>query len=1730
MSKVFVPEGFLNNTTVDSSTSGNSQTIKSNVYVPEGFLESFETEPSTIDKFKYGVAQETMLLGDIYRLSVAGVNSIGPTTFEEEREKIEEARRQKILEQFPWAKGGKYDNDSAVWGGRTATMLADPVYLLMPWGRAAQAGKLIGKGGAALAGLGAGVGATDISVREFARTGEVTPTNIAYGAGAGAVLSPAAMGVQKLAGAGLNKIFPNLFKSENTRKAINETLDNSFQNKYNLNASQLDNVKNIAQNKSVVSAHQKIAENDSLYQNFILPQQKLLDAIKNISTDLSKGFGQPLTKQMVKEIVSEIPNGANIKFKALGNKTIVTASKAQLNTASKKVKEEIRSNISKFLKDEARANSNLQIEIIKQMHKNGGLTSAVARALAVNFTKPALGAGGGAVFGTLFTDSDEGFYKFVAGGAAVGMTHRVLMRGGIRGIPKPTQISFANVMKKEYWTNLDRKLRIFTSTTQQSKLSARGPITEEFANLTFARPADTVRLDWLGRVAKNADESIGLIGSGNSIEELADRRFAQFVRKAYEDVVGGSDSNLQIQALNIVRGDKASKYSQEAQDLAGRVKGYLDEFKEYYRGVGFKEKEILDNYFPRKFDFRKINQSEESREEFLGVVTKVFQNMTKNASKKNPVLIGYTEKGKEKFVKTKLSKAKAREKAEKYFSSIKKTYDNPIIDFDGQTNQLNVNKLNLPISDHIKYERILKGSFDDVEKLLTPYLVNDIGDVLADLARTSVKSVEFARKFGTDGAGLKTFLLRLRTQYKEEGFVETKGYFSPDHKADVDAIKNAINSYFGRYGKQGGPTARHIGAVLSTLANFNMMDKVTIANLGDLIQPFQNSRFFLSALQGMGQNVSKQLATKHTQVAQAANRNAYFTADGASSPFTLSNRQPGNFMSILGKGNDAFFKIIGLEALTNLARRYAYNVGAIDSHKTAQRFVNKFKGDTLNINNIRDNSLLADVNHLIKTGVISVDSNSNVRNLSDVIAFGRAKNLTDAMNNNSSRTIIDRVGNKAANRDAIIPQVGNRLLFTQHRDPMIRMLGQFSSWAMAKSAQTNAMIGRIENAELRTAIGMLGALAIFGGVQDIREFVKTGELNTIQELEEEPDKWLAFAGNMSGNLGWLPTTAVNQLAGYGSSRPVEFFPAMSIASNIADGFAGAIGGILNKEDYDRALRNFYEVLPAPTVRAILDRAGVPLAVYKKGYNVDRAIRKNPLTITTFFNKGGAVSQARKLFSEGDVVQQTVEPSDYQYDLKTEPDTNVYDKEELNTLINEGPKIVPKKKPVLNTVSANQVYNYLINEKKLDKNKSLGIVANIYGESNFRMDADEAGDGSKGIGLFQHTFPTRKEGLLKTVPDYKTNWKGQIDYALSENEAKGYLNTDFKTAEDAAQYFMVNNLRPAEEVREGRTKKHNEYLKSFEDKLNFRYGGYAAMRRAMTSNRAYSTNRERYRATVNQNTNKNIISSSGSTNRERYIASQSGGGGNNRGNQSNTNTSSTTTTTTTNTGPVDSGGGSSTDKKDNDKVKKLLKKTGKTINRFVAKNTNLLPENYEEAMSLAYGGARAGVGKVFDLGNNVYAGANITAQTGGILKGDTTILTPPISGTTTTVPTEVPDVDKSNVLDKSSIAVTGAIGGEYGFGTASFDTKEGVTLGYDYTGDTKMFTPSILGKDISIGITPNVEATFKPFEDGDNFDAKLGATVTTPIGGADVFVTEEGKFGIGKSFNFKSGGLLDKKRG
>ena len=66
-------------------------------------------EPTALRKAQYGAAQETYLLGDVGRLTYA---AFSPKTIQQ----IERERQQKIFEEFPEFKDGKYDADAAVLG------------------------------------------------------------------------------------------------------------------------------------------------------------------------------------------------------------------------------------------------------------------------------------------------------------------------------------------------------------------------------------------------------------------------------------------------------------------------------------------------------------------------------------------------------------------------------------------------------------------------------------------------------------------------------------------------------------------------------------------------------------------------------------------------------------------------------------------------------------------------------------------------------------------------------------------------------------------------------------------------------------------------------------------------------------------------------------------------------------------------------------------------------------------------------------------------------------------------------------------------------------------------------------------------------------------------------------------------------------------------------------------------------------------------------------------------------------------------------------------------------------------------------------------------------------------------------------------------------------------------------------------------------------------------------
>ena len=141
------------------------------------------------------------------------------------------------------------------------------------------------------------------------------------------------------------------------------------------------------------------------------------------------------------------------------------------------------------------------------------------------------------------------------------------------------------------------------------------------------------------------------------------------------------------------------------------------------------------------------------------------------------------------------------------------------------------------------------------------------------------------------------------------------------------------------------------------------------------------------------------------------------------------------------------------------------------------------------------------------------------------------------------------------------------------------------------------------------------------------------------------------------------------------------------------------------------------------------------------------------------------------------------------------------------------------KPTTATGFRGEVYNYLTQHHKLSKNKALGLMANIDRESSFQINP-QGGDGGNSFGMFQWNNTYGRSDLMKkSVKDWQTNWKGQIDHALSQNQLSEYnkvtsdfLGSTFETPQAAADYWMKHWERPAHQERD--SKKHTQFLAGY----------------------------------------------------------------------------------------------------------------------------------------------------------------------------------------------------------------------------------------------------------------------------------------------------------------------------
>lgn len=121
----------------------------------------------------------------------------------------------------------------------------------------------------------------------------------------------------------------------------------------------------------------------------------------------------------------------------------------------------------------------------------------------------------------------------------------------------------------------------------------------------------------------------------------------------------------------------------------------------------------------------------------------------------------------------------------------------------------------------------------------------------------------------------------------------------------------------------------------------------------------------------------------------------------------------------------------------------------------------------------------------------------------------------------------------------------------------------------------------------------------------------------------------------------------------------------------------------------------------------------------------------------------------------------------------------------------------------------KAFNYLTGEKGLSKNKALGIIANVDRESGWNPSIRSGDDGGPG-GLFQWKG-SRQTSTVAGLVD-SGDWKGQLDYALSEpGEAfsQTYQNTTYDSPQQAADAWMTHWERPADTT--AGSKKHTNFL-------------------------------------------------------------------------------------------------------------------------------------------------------------------------------------------------------------------------------------------------------------------------------------------------------------------------------
>ena len=1093
----------------------------------EGFLMSAEKpEISNLEKLEYGWDKETMVLGNLFRVGKAKVQDLfdDDKTFKDfiiENEK----KRIDAFEKEHWKFDDKAKDSGIVTVGSVASMLLDPYYLagyLNPISLKAMTNPI---SAATLNGLLVG---GDVIIDNLAKTGEIDWGNVAVSSGTAAAIG----GVIPIGGKVLSKYAPKLIKSE--VELVKNFIDGKLAKQNNLTVPQLKKIQNAAKNTEVKNASQELIK---WTNNFVRPiaketgkfkslEKTLLDK-RNLLIKIRKLKGRKKPKANVPGMLKQEPLGKQIVN--IRNE-IIAAKKA--SEAAKKI---LIDKQSKKLDKWSELVANRNTKILEALKKDETTIDWAIRGLLSATVRPLVGAGMGATGGILFGDEETDLMYWTAAGATAGQMQKMIQRSSKFG----TNLEKGKVLgliDREFTQLTMQKVRDLMSGTSASKLNSYGGATEKISKMLF----------------REVDSSV----QEKSAIAVAEQMQRYYFRKISEITKGYTDDEIAA-AVSINRGKQLTKDTpSNVEKLSKDLRSYMDEFKDLYNSSGFYSKKEIQDYFPRLLNYDVIKKDEKA---FLKTVQGIYESLGMKGTIKSGVNKG------------KLRSAVAAENYYKGHTTSGDTVLNAGVlkeIMDGNTLK-NRNFIKTPVSDHIDKERALVGPYKLVEEVLEKkgYLVNDARSILSNVVNDSVKSIAFARQFGTNGELLTPLMQQIKTKYLNSNLPKEKAINAANQ--EIKLVSESIDGYFDRYGKAMTGAAKSSASLLATLGNLNMLGRVTISSLGDIVQPFQNSANWRSVIRGFKDTA----LTNRRETGLAKQLNQDIDNAITSSLEKSAGFEGKNIMLNTGwvgktptqKVNNIMFKALGLQWLTGYARRFAYNTAAADAHylsKTLNKLATK---GNLEKRQAKQITYFLENNYGIKAN--------------QALQIGKFKNLDEALKVSNNKKILSQAGIIGANRDALIPQVSNRLLFTQSNNQWVRLMGQFLSWAMAKSAQTNKILQRMENGSAKTLVKTLAVLPIYSGVQSLREIAKHGEVVT--DYDANNSRWWAEGARLSGMFGYLPELVANRFIGPGSREPWFLFPpAAQIASAPVEAGQAAWSG-----NTDRAIRIINErLLPLPNWR------------------------------------------------------------------------------------------------------------------------------------------------------------------------------------------------------------------------------------------------------------------------------------------------------------------------------------------------------------------------------------------------------------------------------------------------------------------------------------------------------------------------------------------------------------------